>query len=330
MILDLGKFAAGERRYWDELEALLNRIETDPASKLPLEDLRRFHYLYQRSLAALAKVSTFAAAPEIQQYLESLVTRAYGEAHETRGSHARFAPWRWFVRTFPQAVRRRAGALKLSIGLTILGCAFGAAMLAVDPEAKSVIMPFEGLTGNPSDRVRQEEGVRGDPLTGRKGRFSAELMTHNTQVAFTTLALGMTWGAGTIVVLFHNGVVLGAVGYDYIHAGQSAFLAGWLLPHGSVEIPAILLAGQAGLVLAGALIGWGSRASRRQRMRDIVPDLATIAGGTACLLVWAGIVEAFFSQYHAPVVPYALKIGFGAAQLTALVVFLARSGANDG
>jgi uncharacterized membrane protein SpoIIM required for sporulation len=330
MILDLGKFVAGERRYWEELESLLSRIENDPAPRLPLQDLRRFHYLYQRSLAGLAKVSTFSAAPEIQHYLESLVTRAYGEAHETRGAHSRFKPLQWFFRTFPQAVRRRADAFKLSLALTILGCAFGAAMLAVDPEAKSVIMPFEGLTGNPADRVRQEESVSGDQLKGRKGRFSAELMTHNTQVAFTTLALGMTWGVGTVVILFHNGVVLGAVALDYIRADQSAFLAGWLLPHGSVEIPAILLAGQAGLVLAGALIGWGSRASRRQRMRDIMPDLVTIAGGTACLLVWAGIVEAFFSQYHAPVVPYELKIGFGAAQLAALGLFLARSGSKDG
>ena len=32
---------------------------------------------------------------------------------------------------------------------------------------------------------------------------------------------------------------------DYILAGESVFLLGWLLPHGAIEIPAILLAGQA-------------------------------------------------------------------------------------
>ena len=65
------------------------------------------------------------------------------------------------------------------------------------------------------------------------------------------------WGVGTIVMLFYNGVILGAVTVDYIRAGQTKFLAGWLLPHGAVEIPSILIAGQAGLVLALALIGWG-------------------------------------------------------------------------
>jgi len=41
------------------------------------------------------------------------------------------------------------------------------------------------------------------------------------------------------------------------------------------------------------------------------------------MLVWAGLVEAFLSQYHRPVVPYSLKIGFGVAELILLVLFWA-------
>ena len=84
-------------------------------------------------------------------------------------------------------------------------------------------------------------------------------MTHNTEVSIFTLALGMTWGVGTIIMLFYNGVILGAVAVDYIRAGETKFLLGWLMPHGVVEIPAILIAGQAGLLLASALIGHGRR-----------------------------------------------------------------------
>src|SRR5436309_2456919 len=143
MILDLGKFVAGERRYWDELETMLDSLENEPAPDLPIEQLQRFHYLYQRSMADLAKVSTFAATPEIHEYLQSLVARAYGEAHETRRTHARFRFWRWFFQTFPQTFRRQAQAFWLSLGVTIAGCAFGAAALAIDRDAKRVIMPFD-------------------------------------------------------------------------------------------------------------------------------------------------------------------------------------------
>jgi len=139
-------------------------------------------------------------------------------------------------------------------------------------------------------------------------------------------AAGITWGAGTLIVLFFNGVILGAVAADYITGGQAAFLAGWLLPHGSIEIPAILLGGQAGFILAGALIGWGGRSSRSERFRAVAHDLFAIIAGVAALLVWAGLVEAFISQYHQPVIPYSLKIGFGVCEMLALAAFLGWAG----
>jgi uncharacterized membrane protein SpoIIM required for sporulation len=152
------------------------------------------------------------------------------------------------------------------------------------------------------------------------------LVTHNTRVALTSLALGMTWGLGTLVVLFYNGVLLGAVVLDYLRAGEGLFLAGWLLPHGVVEIPAFLIAGQAGLVLAGALLGRGDRAPLPARMRAAAPDLLALAAGFGLLLAWAALVESFLSQLHEPVLPYAAKIGFGLVELATLVAWLAFGG----
>jgi uncharacterized membrane protein SpoIIM required for sporulation len=180
----------------------------------------------------------------------------------------------------------------------------------------------------PEERVRQEEESKGERLSGQKTSFSAYLMTHNTRVSIFTLALGMTWGVGTIISLFYNGVIMGSISVDYIHAGQTKFLLGWLLPHGVIEIPAILIAGQAGLVLAGALIGWGKRTPLTARLRAVSRDLATLIFGVAILLVWAGFVEAFFSQYHAPVLPYEVKIAFGLVELGLLWMFLAKSGSS--
>ena len=128
-------------------------------------------------------------------------------------------------------------------------------------------------------------------------------------------------------MILYNGVILGAVCLDYLRAGQGVFLAGWLLPHGSVEIPGFLLAGQAGLMLGGARDRAGAGGvPLRTRLRAVRADLVTIIGGVAVMLVWAGIIEAFFSQYHAPVLPYGVKITFGVVELVALTWFLARAG----
>ena len=329
MIIDLARFLAEERKHWTELEATLDRIERNPDRRMELPRLLKFHELYERTSADLAKIETFASEPEIRRYLEGLVARAYGEIHETREKQRRLNPWRWFVETFPRTFRRHLGAFWLSLAVTIAGCVFGGVAIRIDPEAKQIIMPFPGLKDDPTERVRKEESTKKDRLAGQKSTFAAQLMTHNTQVAIFTMALGITWGAGTTITLFYNGVILGAVAVDYVYAGQARFLLGWLLPHGAIEIPAILLGGQAGFVLAGALIGWGSRKTRRQRLREIASDLATIIFGAGVLLVWAGMVESFLSQYHEPVIPYSLKIAFGATELLALTLFLMRSGAVE-
>jgi uncharacterized membrane protein SpoIIM required for sporulation len=86
------------------------------------------------------------------------------------------------------------------------------------------------------------------------------------------------------------------------------------------------MGGQAGLVLGRALIGWRQRATITARLREIAPDLVTLIAGVALLLVWAGVVEAFLSQLHEPVLPYGFKIGFGLIELALLCWYLGRCG----
>lgn len=328
MIIDLQKFSVTERPAWQELEKLLQRLETDPAFRLNLDQAKQFHYLYERTSADLAKLITFSAEPELRRYLESLVARAYSEIHETRTDRKRLSPWAWFVRTLPQTFRRHVKAFWLSLAVFVIGGVFGGFALAFDPEAKQTIMPemFANHLGDPSERVRQEEQSRNTPTAGQLTPFSTFLMTHNIRQSINAMALGMTFGSGTLVVLFYNGVIIGLIGADYVAAGQTKFLLAWLMPHGVIEIPAILIAGQTGLMLANALIGWGRRERLAQRLRLIAPDLVTMIVGVGLMLVWAGIVEAFLSQYHEPVIPYLAKIAFGCIELTLLILFLSRSG----
>ena len=329
MILDLRKFIKQEQPYWDELASILDQLEKGTGSRLDLADLKRFHYLYQRTSADLGKLATFSSEPNIRVYLESLVGRAYGEIHETREKPHRLAPLHWFFTTFPRTFRKHIKAFAVSLLAMLIGFALGGFAILIDPDAKESLIGFSHLKGDPSERVAKEEDTDRDRLSGKKTSFSSFLMTHNTKVSIFTLALGMTYGIGTIIMLFYNGVILGAIALDYIMAGETWFLFGWLLPHGSVEIPAILLAGQAGLALAGALIGWGTPLTLRNRLRKVSKDLVTLIFGVAILLVWAGIVEAFFSQYHEPVIPYTVKIWFGTIELFLLALFLSMSGKKN-
>lgn len=329
MILDMQRFLESARPIWKELELGLTHLEHDPDPQWDLARTEAFYRLYQQTSAHLAEVRHLTSERELRGYLEQLVARSYASIYVRGRERGRGRWWQWFTAAFPVAVRRHAAALALSAGLFLVGCAFGAVALKIDPTAKATLLPFGHGQQTPTERVKKEMVDQGKNISQARGRFSAQLMTHNTRVAFFTLGLGMTFGLGTIVLLFYNGVIMGAISVDYIADGQLVFLLGWILPHGSVEIPAILLAGQAGLVLGHALIGWGNRLPRRLRLRAVLPDLVTMAGGIAVLMVWAGVIESFFSQYHEPVIPYALKIGFGVVEMAALALFLIRGGANE-
>jgi uncharacterized membrane protein SpoIIM required for sporulation len=322
MIVDLKQFIERERSTWEELDKFLSRIENETILRLTLEEVQRLHYLYERTGAGLVKISTFAAEPNLVRSLESLLTRAYAELQTGRSGTDKLSLRRWLFRTFPQTFRRHFRFFLAALLLTIFGALFGGAAVAFDPDAKAAIAPFPHLLQNPGERVKEEESKTNPTLATSKGRFSATLITNNTKVSILALALGVTWGIGTVILLFYNGVVLGAVIFDYFRAGQSVFLMGWLLPHGVIEIPAILIAGQAGLLLGQALIGWSSKENLSQRLRSVTGSLVTLISGAALLLIWAGLVEAFFSQYHEPVLPYQFKIVFGLMELLALLTFL--------
>src|ERR1019366_3486731 len=98
--------------------------------------------------------------------------------------------------------------------------AFGGLAVGLDPDAKAVLLPFPHLLGDPAKRVEREEQAKSNRLENGHGSFSAFLMRNNIQVSIRALALGITWGVGTIIILFYNGVILGAVCVDYIRAGQ--------------------------------------------------------------------------------------------------------------
>jgi uncharacterized membrane protein SpoIIM required for sporulation len=326
MIVDLKQFIARERATWEELDKMLRRVENETVAHLTLEEVQRLHYLYERTGAGLIKISTFAAEPNLVHFLESLLTRAYAELQD---NHSRTGPWsarQWLLQTFPQTFRQHIRFFWAALLLTLFGTLFGGAAVAFDPDAQAAIAPFPHLLQNPAERVKEEESRANPMLATSKGRFSATLITNNTQVSILALALGVTWGIGTLILLFYNGVVLGAVIFNYVRAGQSVFLMGWLLPHGVVEIPAILIAGQAGLLLGQALIGWNSKENINQRLRSVSGSLVTLISGAALMLIWAGLVEAFFSQYHEPILPYQFKIVFGLAELVALLFFLFQPG----
>jgi uncharacterized membrane protein SpoIIM required for sporulation len=322
VILDLERFQAQARPRWRDLESLLAALEGRPDRRLNPAEAEQLQELYATAAADLNRVTHGALAPELRQYLERLVARAYAELYFAPPVRSDlWQPRRWLriFTAFPETFRRHAGYFALAMLITLLGCAFGGLAVRYDPASVDVLLPADYLR-NPGHRVHEEEEGQGRHLHSAQteAAFSAQLIRHNIEVALLAAALGVTFGIGTALLLFENGVLLGAVAIHYAQQGFGLFMMAWLLPHGVFEIPSILIAGQAGLYLARVLL----RRREDRNVRESMREWLVLVAGLAMMLVWAGFMEAFVSQHHEPVLPYWFKVAVAAAELVLLTIYL--------
>jgi uncharacterized membrane protein SpoIIM required for sporulation len=330
MIINVKNFIQKESSIWSELENILNYISENPEKKLTISQILRLNYLYSKVSDDLVRISTLSSEEELKNYLQSLVARTYSVIYSNSGKQSYISltnlllvTLKWFFITFPTAFRRNIKSFYISTAITAAGVIFGLMTVAFNQDAKKAILPamFSNHMQTPTQRIEKEMEDKGKHLLGVKNRFAASLIKNNVSVAFMAMAFGILWGIGTVIILFYNGVILGGIAIDYIFAGHSDFLLAWLLPHGVIEIPAIIIAGQAGLLIAGCIISPGQY-SRISKLKATIPDIASLIGGVVVLLIWAGIVEAFISQYHEPVIPYLYKILFGICEFAGLLLLL--------
>ena len=98
MILNLERFQLQARPRWKNLESLLGALESRLDRRLNPGEAEQLQELYAQVAADLNRVTHGALAPELRQYLERLVARAYAELYyapptrsETRPTEERAA-----------------------------------------------------------------------------------------------------------------------------------------------------------------------------------------------------------------------------------------------
>jgi uncharacterized membrane protein SpoIIM required for sporulation len=147
---------------------------------------------------------------------------------------------------------------------------------------------------------------------------SSGIMTNNLSVSFTTFAMGISAGIGTIWMMMLNGLLIGVIGAATWKAGMAVQLWSFVAPHGVLELPAIFIAGGAGLEIARGLLFPGLL-PRKVSLAQAGGRGARLLLGTIPMLVVAGIIEGFFSPSHAPV---AMKFTLAAVLFLCLLAYL--------
>lgn len=324
--MDFNHFLHDRRPRWQRLAELLDRIDARGLGSLRGPEADEFFSLYRLTSSDLSLVQTRTGNLSVTDYLEGLVARAYAHLQVPKKARFFFSWWMILRHYFPSALRRNWRALAASAGTMCLGTIIGfLATFASPGVAESFIGP-EHLAEKPSERVARLEadergGHRGIAGTEEHSAFTVFLFNNNIRVSVLAFALGLTFGVGTLIVLFFNGAMVGSLAALYLMDRQGVFFIAWVGPHGSIELPCVMIAGAAGLIL-GSLQLRRDRGTLREQLIDARPMMLDLLIGAATLLVIAGFIEGGFSQINEPTISYPFKIGVAVVLFAMLIGYL--------
>lgn len=281
---------------WRRLERLLNRLESEPLSRLSDDDLLAIPVLYRATLSALSVARDTSLDQGLLDYLESLCARAYFVVYGSRPS-IRGRLGRFFVADWPRAAATLWRETLLSAALLVAGIGVAAWLYGVDHDWFSAFIPQQMAQGR--DPTASTEALRAVLYDhGHRNMlevFAAFLFTHNAQIAVVAFALGFAFGIPTALLIFTNGCSMGALLALYASHGLLVPLGGWLLIHGVTELLATVLAGAAGFHIGWALAFPGEQ-SRIDAAALAGRRAATLMAGVLVMLCVAGLLEGLGRQ----------------------------------
>ncbi len=305
------QFRREREKSWRELENLIDRASRAGPWKLKERDLFRLPALYRATVASLSVARAMVLDRGLQDYLESLVARAHLVVYSPRrrllttlGEH--------FGARFPALIRAHVRVHGIALGAFLAGVAVSMIAVTNDPTLYGSFVA-EGMA-NGRNFEASVDWLRGTLYDGADSgnsalsSFSTYLFVHNSGVGILAFVIGILGGVPGLLLLFTNGMMLGAMSALFHCRGLGFEWWAWLLPHGITEILAIVLCGGSGLLLARALLFPG-RHSRVSELARLGRDAGRMVLCCLALFFLAGVIEGLFRQLiHSVAVRYGLAL----------------------
>ena len=279
--------------YWDRMATLVGAVNGRGLRNLSEAELRELALLYRQIASDLSALRQERTARNVEMQLNQLLARAHEIVYS--GRKTQFTDiWKFFREEYPRIFRKLLPFTMASLALFLGGALLGSVVTLTRPEFERHLLGPRMI-----DTIERHE-MWTQSVTSMAQQASSAIMTNNLSVTFATFAAGITAGLGTIYMIGWNGILLGVVGTACHQASMSVKLWSFVAPHGSLELPAIVIAGAAGLRLAQGLLFPGIY--RRGHSLSLGgAEAVRLVGGVIPMLVVAGMLEGFFSPSGAPV-----------------------------
>jgi uncharacterized membrane protein SpoIIM required for sporulation len=295
---------------WDRLESLVDDCARRGVGVLPHAALRELASLYRQTAADLSVARDDPASTALARYLNTLLGRAHNLIYS--GDAPARGIVHFYTRVYPRVFRETFGYTIAAVAIFLLGAVAGLAIAWSDPGFERML-----LGGPMMDTIERGE-MWTHSIVSIKPLASSAIMTNNLMVSFSAFAGGIFAGLGTVYLLFFNGVLISVISIACARAGMAVSLWSFVAPHGALELPAIFIAGGAGLLMAKGLLAPGYLTRRDSLTRAAALAIKLLLGAVP-LLVIAGIIEGFISPSDLPV---AAKFAIGASMFVLLAGYV--------
>lgn len=317
---------AFERRHgpeWARLERVLDTLEQPDKHAEPLD---AFPQQYRAVCAELALARHRGYTARLVDRLNALALRGYRQLYP--GARQTGLSLTEFVASgFPQAVRAEARLFWISFALSMgVGLLSGWMVNRWPDLVYSFLGPeqvatMEGMYDPASDHFLHPRDSDSDVL------MFGYYIRNNIGISFRVFSGGILFGLGSIFFLFYNGLTIGAVAGHLTRIGFGGTFWPFVIGHGAFELTAIVLSGQAGLMLGRAAL-WPGRRSRSRALAETAKATLPLVYGFAGMLLIAAALEAFWSSSSA--VPSTVKITVGCALWVGVTAYFALAGRSRG
>ena len=281
---------------WTALEELIATADKRGLRTLSADQLARLPHLYRATLSSLSVARSISLDRALTDYLENLAGRAYFVVYGTR-QHLRRQLVDFVRRALPSTIRRAKWHILVAAIVTAAAAIAAFQLTSADMDYYYAFAgdTAEGRTPASSTAELRATLYHTESGSGMLATFAASLFSHNARIGILAFATGFVAGLPTLLLLFYNGLALGAFAALFHSRGLGVDLWAWILPHGVTELTAVVLCGAAGFELAHALVFPGAR-TRMDSLRDRGRAAAVIVIGAVCMLFFAGMIEGVFRQ----------------------------------
>lgn len=287
--MNIQRWIARRETNWQELQAILNKLAKKGLKNLSATEIRQLASLYRSVSADLARAKTHKVGYIIEQDLQNLTSRSYTQVYQGSRRQEWKAVKDFYLLGFPQIIQQTWAYWAIATCVFIFGALVAWWYSWQDPVFISLIVPEHLIT-----KVRQDQQLWMGSILGIEPVASTNIMINNISVCFNAIGGGITAGILTLYLLLFNGLLIGAVATLVAQNNLAYPFWAFVFPHGALELPAIFLAGGAGLLIARGLLFPGQY-KRIDSLKIYGNQAAKLVYGIIPMLIIAGIIEGFFS-----------------------------------